>query len=119
MTVQFRYTYNFGGWRLWFTKDIELPCAPFFGLMVIESDKDGNELSFTINEENCLIAYWSNEKQFEVNIREYWKPGTDAENINSAIENHSIFKWKREDSTNIEEMRELMIRNYPDTIKSL
>lgn len=114
MKITFNYTYSFGGWTLGFSKEIELPCVPFFGLMIIESDKDGNELSFTISHDRDIISYCPYDKSFHVDIRKYWKPGTDADNVDSVLENHKIFKWKREDTTNIKEMKDLMIRNYPN-----
>ena len=113
MKVTFNCSYNFGGWGIYFSKVIELPCAPFYGFMIIESDRDGNELSFTIKEDD-IISYWPYDKSFHVDIREYWKPGTGAENVDSVLESHKIFKWNRKDQTNIKDMKDLMIRNYPN-----
>jgi hypothetical protein len=50
-----------------------------------------------------------------VDVRNVWKRPVDNEVIDETIEVFKNTGWKREDSTNIIELKELMKKDYYDT----
>lgn len=110
--IDFWVSYYYGAYTLRFRKEIEMPCAPFFGMWIIEEDEDTDTHYELVNNDytQTLICYNLKSGQFEINVRNSWTRGVDSDYLDSTIETHDRFRWEREDSTNIEELKNLMDR---------
>ena len=104
--VEIWVNYYYGGWHLSFSKSFDLPFVPFVGLVLVDKYKDDeNEVRLE------TIIYDIRENSFLVDVRNVWKCPVDNEVIDETIEVFKKTGWKREDNTNIEDLKELMKRD--------
>jgi hypothetical protein len=109
--IEVEVTYSYGGWDMQFSKEIEMPAAPFYGMVLFEANKDYNELMIEfVNDDytRTMIFYEVHTGKFSVGVRKSWKKPVRPDVIDSIIANHELFKWKRQDSTDAEELKKLM-----------
>jgi hypothetical protein len=106
MKVSLNVTYNYGGWHLWFKKDVVLPFAPFYGLG-IELDDDGEIIRLENTKyTTTFIDYNVKSESFYVEIREAWAMNIAVSVVEDAINKHE--NWVRMDNTNTEKLIELI-----------
>lgn len=113
MKTEIWVTFNYGGWTLSFSKTFELPFVPFVGLHLDDSDDEDEHIVELAENEYCTtyIGYNVKKKMFEVNVRNHWKRPVTDETIDSKLTDFKKNGWSRRDSTNIAELKELMLRN--------
>ena len=113
MKTEVWVSYSYGGTSLVFSKEFQLPFAPFFG-MQITIDKDGENYISLDNDDYTytVIQYDPFEDCFLVNVRNTWKRPVTEQTVDEVLEQFS--KWKRQDSSNIQELKDLMKRNYEE-----
>jgi len=115
--VEIWVNYYYGGIHLSFSKSFDLPFVPFVGLVLVDKYKD-DENEIRLEEHSychTTIIYDIREDSFLVDVRNVWKRPVDEEVIDEALEIFKNTGWKREDSTNIIELKELMKKDYYDT----
>lgn len=104
MTVDIWLSFNYGGWSLQFSKAVDLPFTPFYGMWLTIDD---NQIQFDTNDfKLTIINYDLSTGGFEINLREYWKRPVSDETIDDIIETYK--DWERQDNTNIKELKALM-----------
>lgn len=104
-------SFNYGGWSLVFSKTIELPFAPFFGLGIITNDEKEHEVKLENNDYCRTVISWNLDKQqFEINVRHIWRNPVSDETVDSTLLEFS--DWKRHDITDIQDLKDLMARDY-------
>ena len=108
MKTEIWVSYNYGGWSLVYSKNIDLPFQPFFGLEIIFNDE--KEYSVKLNNGNTSISYNLEKQQFEINVRNVWKQPVTNETIDYVIEQFS--DWEKRHNVNTYDLKELMLRNY-------
>jgi hypothetical protein len=114
MKTEFWVSFNYGAMQLVFVKTFDLQFTPFIGLIILEeSEESGNRIELVNNSYcNTDIIYKPDSGEFEVDVRNHWtRPVTDEE-VDYQIANFAKFGWERHDTTNIKELKELMLRNY-------
>lgn len=96
--------YTYGIYSLIFSKTINLPFVPFFGLSILIDDDDFRiELN---NDAHCrTLIDWNLQRQwFKINVR------VNAElahyDVDGILKAHA--DWEREDDTHIEALKELI-----------
>ena len=109
MKTEICVSYNYGGWSLVYSKTIELPFAPFFGLGILINEEKEHYVRLK-NNECCstIINYNLEKQQFEINVRNVWRNPVTDETIDDVIERFS--DWEKQHSTNISDLKELMLR---------
>lgn len=106
--VEIWENYNYGGWTLSFMKEIELPFAPFHGLVI--NEQEDHDIEFATHEYCTTRIDWSLENQkFSVDVRHVWKRPVTNETVDDIIEIHN--SWTRTDNTDVDELKKLMF-NY-------
>jgi len=112
--VEVWVSYNYGGWYLAFSKSFDLPFTPFPGLILIDKYKDEENEIRMENHSYCTttILYDIRENTFLVDVRNVWNRPVDEEVIDEALEIFKKTGWTRMDSTKIQELKELMKRDY-------
>ena len=113
MKTEIWISFNYGAWSLIFSKNFELPFTPFYGLYLLDTvDDNENEIHFDKNDYcDTSIEFDVLENSFLVNIRNVWKHPVRDDVVDDIISLFSNTKWKREDRTDIKELKELMNRN--------
>lgn len=121
MKIDIWVSFNYGGWMLSFSKTIELPFVPFYGLQLIENDDEHENIIKieTTEFQEALIYYYVGSDQIEINVRERWKRPVSDETIDETIEIYNHFKWIRHDTTNVDELKALMKREHERINKPL
>lgn len=107
-------SFNYGGWNLVFSKNFDLPFVPFFDLQLTETVNDDYEHVIKLNNNDYTITtidYNINNNQFDIDIRNIWRYPVSDETIDEAIKRFKLHNWYRHDNTNIDELKELMLRN--------
>ena len=106
MKVSLNVTYNYGGWHLWFKKDVVLQFAPFYGLG-LELGDDGELIRLeNTRYTTTFIDYNLKNESFDVEIREAWPTNIAASIVEEVINKHE--NWVRMDTTNTEKLIELI-----------
>lgn len=100
--------------ELIFSKEFELPCAPFYDLSIIDID-DKKEVDYIIRLNNdsfrgTSIQYNADTKDFFVNITNECY-NADAFKVDGIMEIHEHLKWDRKDSTDIIELKSRLNKN--------
>jgi hypothetical protein len=106
-------SFNYGGWNLVFSKKFELRFVPFFGLQLTETVNGDYENEIKLNNNDYTITtidYNINNDQFDIDIRNHWKYPVSDETIDDTIKNFKLHSWDRHDNTNIDDLKELMLR---------
>lgn len=118
MKTEIEVSFNYGGWGVSFSKTFDLPFAPFYGLWLYDGDKDLEHHVRLDNNDYCstIISYDTTESTFYVNIRNVWRKAVSDDVIDHTVFTFKKAGWKREDSTNIKELKELMNRNVANEI---
>lgn len=111
--VKINVTFNYGGWQLWFTKVFNFDFVPFYGLQLLDITDEHENIIRLENTDYCdtEIYYDIRRKEFGVDVRNKWKQPVADETIDSVIEMFQAHEWDRLDTTNIEDLKELMHRN--------
>lgn len=115
MKTEIWVTHSYGAHKIIFKKDFDLPFVPFLGLRIIDSKNDEEviiELSNNKQSWHTLIDYNIKGKFFVVDFRIYWKHPVTDETIDYIIKNFTKLGWERKDTTDIQELKELMKRNW-------
>ena len=110
--VEIWHTFNYGGWSLQFKKVFELPCAPYYGLGIFD-EKDNQEQLIELNTheyQKTRIQFHLVENQFVIEVRDLWKFPVRDDVVDEVISEHKLFGWERTDTTNVDELKELMNR---------
>ena len=111
MKTEIWVSFNYGGWSLVYSKIIELPFTPFIGLDIIFNDE--KEYSVTLNDNaycSTIISYNLEKQQFEIDVRNAWKQPVTNETVDYVIDQFS--DWEKRHNTNIDDLKELMLRDY-------
>ena len=106
-------SFNYGGWNLVFSKNFELSFIPFFGLQLTETIDEDNENKIKLNNNDYTITtidYNITNDQFDIDIRNHWKYPVSDETIDDTIKLFGLHNWNRQDNTNIDDLKELMLR---------
>lgn len=100
-------SYNYGGRALVFSKDLNLPFPPFFGLGIIINDEKEHTI-FLENNDYCttIISYNLEKEQVEINVRNVWRRPVSDETIDETIDMFS--DWQRHDNEDVNLLKELM-----------
>lgn len=114
--IEFAVSFNYGAHQLFFSKIIKLPFAPFYGLIINDHTEDGNvendiEL-VTNNYCNTTINYELLYDAFFVSVRNVWKWPVSPDTIDSTIDAFLKTNWKRDDTTDLIQLKELMKRDH-------
>ena len=112
--VEIWVSYHYGGWYLSFSKSFDLPFVPFAGLVLVDKYKDEENEIRLENHSYCTttIIYDIREDSFLIDVRNLWKRPVMDEVIDETIELFKKTGWTQEDTTNIEELKDLMKREY-------
>lgn len=105
------YTHAYGYYEIRFRKQFALPFVPFIGLTLVDYAGGDDFSTELVNNDyvSTRIHYHLNNDEFEINIRYPWKHPVTDEAIDSTIEQFTKFGWQRQDTTNIKELKELML----------
>lgn len=108
--VLISYTYFYGSWEIVFKKLFELPFAPYYDLVIDDSNEDTELFIDFLNNDfiKTRIEYSVNNKTFEVYIREKMDKKVSKESI---LEHILLFEdsfWERTDSTHMENFFKLL-----------
>ena len=107
--------FNYGAWGLGFEKIFELPCAPFYDMILFE-DENENENSIRFSNDDCghsaEIYFNVKEDNFFVDVREHWKYPVRDDVVDDMLEKFTSSGWKRTDTTDVNQLKELMNRDY-------
>jgi hypothetical protein len=115
MKTEIWVSFNYGGWSVYFSRTFELSFIPFIGLRLIFDDE--NEYDIKLDESDYChtdIAYSLESNQFEIDVRHSWKHPVREDVIDETIERFK--SWERKDSTDLNKLKELMLRNYNERI---
>ena len=110
MQTEIWVSYNYGGSTLVFSKTIDLPFTPFFGMGIVINEEKG----YTIKLENksycnTIIDWNTLRQQFEVRIRNIWYRTVQDSVIDKVLDMFS--DWERHDQTDITALKELMVKD--------
>jgi hypothetical protein len=121
MKTEIWVNFNYGAWHLSFSKTFIFPFTPFVGMFLLDKEGDyENQIELANNDyRRTMIFYYVKEDKFIVDINEHWKRPVSDECIDNTIEIFKNTKWKREDDTNVSELKELMKRDYEKTKKTV
>lgn len=113
MKTKFWVSFHYGGWKLIFTKTVDLPFAPFIGLMIMD-DKEIENIIQLNNNENCrtTIMYDLQDNEFDVDVYNIWKQPVTEEAVDDILEKFEKTGWKREDNEDAEKFKKIMRDNY-------
>ena len=113
-TTKVYMNFNYGAWGLSFEKTFELPCAPFYDLILFEDDTNENTIEFSNNDYGHSTRIYFNVKEdiFFVDVREYWKHPVRDDVVDDMLEKFTSSGWKRTDTTDVNQLKELMNRDY-------
>jgi len=106
-------TFAYGGWSLKFSKTFELDFAPFYNMVLLDfTKKYENTIAFENDDyTSTKIHYYARERKFEVDVRNIWKRPVTDETVDFEIARFKATGWKRRDTTNVADLKELMKRN--------
>lgn len=108
--TEINVSFNYGAQNLIFSKEFDLPFIVFYNL-TLSDEKDGyiNEVKIC-NNDCCVttISYNTSEDSFEVYVRNIWKSPVSDETIDDIINRFKNTNWSRDDSTNIDDLKNLM-----------
>lgn len=96
INVVINKTFNYGGHRIWFKKEFELPYPPFDGLMIVDKDVIGNELTFQLlnNEyKGYLISYDNFEKTTYIDHRDNINDYHNIDYIEEDLDLYTTLGW--------------------------
>lgn len=113
MKININTSYNYGAWQLRFQKTFDLSFAPFYGLCFDDSNHDFENFINLETNDYCktTITYCLETQQFNIDIRNVWKIAVMPEIVDEKIHIFNSTGWIRKDSTNIVQLKELLIRN--------
>ena len=117
--VEIWVSYHYGGLYLGFSKSFDLPFVPFVGLILTDKYKDEeNEIRLEENKYcHTTIMYDIREDNFLVDVRNVWPRAASIEVIDNALDTFKKTGWIREDNTNLDDLKELMIRDQQNEAK--
>lgn len=84
MKTEIAISYNYGGLRLYFKKECDLPFVPHLGMFIsygdieIELRDDGYSKAF--------ISYDILKQELSIQIRNYWKAGVNPEIVDNVLD---------------------------------
>lgn len=90
-------SFSYGSHSLLFSKTIQLPFPPFYGLKIITNEDEGCEI--TLKNDDFLfsqIAYDVEKEQFYIYVRYAWRFPITEEEIDETLEQFS--DWERSDA---------------------
>jgi len=117
--VEIWANYHYGGSHLSFSKSFDLPFVPFVGLILTDKYKD-EENEIRMEEHSychTTIIYDIREDSFLVDVRNVWPRAVSIEVIDDALKIFMKTGWKREDNTNLDDLKELIIRDQQNETK--
>jgi len=111
MKTEIQVSYNYKGKSLAYSKVIELPFAPFFGLGIIINDENETKINLENNGYCRTIIDFNLEKQqFEINVRHFWSHPVSDNAIDCVFEDFA--DWDKKHDINIDSLKELMLTDY-------
>lgn len=120
MKIEIYKNYYLGCYQIIYKKDFDLPFAPFYGLQIIDKNKEYEKVIKFINDDylNTEIGFDTVEQHFYVCIDTKLHKNTDPNEIDYIIESFNALGWNREDYTNIETLKEIFKYKINKTFKS-
>ena len=97
-----------------FTKEFNLPFTPVHGLEIFDEVNDVENTIRLINVDgfcSTTIQYLTKEQSFLIDVRNVWRRPVDPNVIDDEIEIFKETGWERMDITNVDDFKDLMIKN--------
>lgn len=109
MQTEIWVSYNYGGSSLVFSKTIDLPFTPFFGMGIIINDEKKYSIKLENNSYCSTGIDWNIDKnQFKINAINTWYRTVQDSVIDNVLDMFS--DWERHDQTDITALKELMAK---------
>lgn len=114
-------TFHYGSYHLAFKKNFDWNFTPFPEMVLFEEHSlhgYENLIEFKTNAySSTTIMYMSNmdspkDSSWFVEVRNTWKNPVTDDTIDYTIENFARFGWTREDTTDIQALKHLMLKEY-------
>jgi hypothetical protein len=114
MKTEIWVSFNYGGWSLVFSKEFDFPFTPFLGLRILDEKGDFENMIELANNDYCrtIIDYKVKDNCFIVDIGNIWKYEIAEDVLDDTIKCFTNTDWIRKDTTNVDDLKELMNNNY-------
>lgn len=108
-------SFNYGAWSIDFRKEFNFPFVPFYNMILLDNDEDSqqeNTIEFVSTDYTSTRIYYDNtENCFNVHVRYQWPRDVSDETIDDTLKTFKQTGWERWDTTNIDDLKELISRN--------
>jgi hypothetical protein len=113
MKTEIWMIHSYGAWEIAFKKKFDLPFTPFVGLFILDQVGSNEvQIECTNNQyKTTMFFYYTKTKSFTIDIKEHWEMPVSDETIDNILKYFMACGWKREDTTNIDDLKELMKNN--------
>jgi hypothetical protein len=124
MKTEINVSFNYGFYLLEFSKTFNLDFAPFYNLIISDTKNDtDNNIELSNNDYCSTMIYYNTpfgeERFFSIDVRNHWKWPVTDQVIDETLYAFSETGWRRTDTTNIKELKELMNRDALRETKNL